>query len=252
MALGLWPKRLFGQDRREAGDFTFIAVNDLHFHDDACQPWFDKVVAQMKRSAPKAEFCLLGGDLADAGASRQLSGVRDAFSKLTIPIYAVPGNHDYLTETDRAAYERIFPRQSNYHFEHRGWQVVGLDTTEGTKSKGTVVSDATLRWLDQNVPQLDPHKPTLLFTHFPLNVFVFGCPLNSAAVLQRCASLNLQAIFSGHFHGFTEFPFAEAIMTTDRCCSRVRENHDGTPQKGWFVCRATNGRVSRRFVEFQA
>ena len=46
-------------------EFTFIAVNDLHFSDAACRPWFDKVVADMKRSAPKAEFCLLGSARVD-------------------------------------------------------------------------------------------------------------------------------------------------------------------------------------------
>jgi hypothetical protein len=33
-------------------------------------------------------------------------------------------------------------------------------------------------------------------------------------------------------------------------CSRVRQNHDGSPEKGWFVCNAVNGEIKRRFVEF--
>jgi hypothetical protein len=31
----------------------------------------------------------------------------------------------------------------------------------------------------------------------------------------------------------------------------VRQNHDGTPEKGWFVCQATRGEIRRRFVELQ-
>ena len=251
VALGLWPRRLPGAEKNLSGDFSFIAVNDLHFSNSVCRPWFDRVVAEMKRTAPNAAFCLLGGDLADTGLAEQLVGIRDAFKKLGIPVYAVPGNHDYQTATDRVEYERIFPKQINYCFDYQGWQLIGLDTTEGTKSTGTVVSDVTLHWLDENVPKLDRDKPTIVFTHFPLNVFVPVCPLNAGAVLQRCARLNLQAIFSGHFHGYTEGRFADALMTTDRCCSRVRGNHDRTPEKGWFLCQASNGRISRTFVEFQ-
>jgi hypothetical protein len=32
--------------------------------------------------------------------------------------------------------------------------------------------------------------------------------------------------------------------------SRVRQNHDGSPEKGCFVCQAVNGEIKRRFVEF--
>lgn len=251
LALGLGPRRLFGEAPAAPGEFTFIAVNDLHFSEPACRPWFDKVVAEMKRSAPRAEFCLLGGDLADNGTPAQLSGIRDAFAKLDIPVHAVVGNHDYLAGNNRSAYEEIFPRQINYRFEHRGWQIIGLDSSEGTKSKETVISETTLHWLDENVPQLARARPTIVFTHFPLGAFVFARPLNADAVLQRLAPLNVQAIFSGHFHGFTERRSRDAVLTTDRCCSRIRSNHDGTPEKGWFVCRAARGQVSRKFIEFQ-
>ncbi len=116
-------------------DFTFIAVNDLHALEDACRPWFDDVVRQMKASAPTAEFCLLGGDLAENGTPAQLTLIKDSFSALGIPCHAVVGNHDYQSATDRSAYERIFPEQINYSFTHRGWQIIGLDSSEGTKRK---------------------------------------------------------------------------------------------------------------------
>jgi hypothetical protein len=75
-------------------------------------------------------------------------------------------------------------------------------------------------------------------------------PVNADALLQRLTTHNVQAIFSGHFHGFTERHLRETTLTTDRCCSRVRNNHDGSKEKGWFVCQASHGRVTRQFVEF--
>ena len=40
-----------------------------------------------------------------------------------------------------------------------------------------------------------------------------------------------------------------AALTTDKCCAISRENHDGTPEKGYFICQAKAGRISRTFVE---
>jgi hypothetical protein len=250
LSLGVWPGRLRGADAPASRDFTFIAVNDLHALEAACRPWFDDVVRQMKASAPTAEFCLLGGDLAENGTPAQLTLIKDSFSALGIPCHAVVGNHDYQSATDRSAYEQIFPDQINYSFAHRGWQIIGLDSSEGTKAKGTRISATTLTWLDQNLPKLDLHRPTILFTHFPLGDSVWARPLNADDLLERCYGLNLQAVFCGHFHGFTERPFRQSIITTDKCCARVRSNHDGSPEKGWFVCQALNGGIKRRFVEF--
>jgi 3',5'-cyclic AMP phosphodiesterase CpdA len=250
LSLGLWPGRLRGADAPATHDFTFIAVNDLHALEEACRPWFDDVVRQMKASAPTAEFCLLGGDLAENGTPAQLTLIKDSFSALGIPCHAVVGNHDYQLATDRSAYERIFPEQINYSFTHRGWQIIGLDSSEGTKAKETRISATTLAWLDQNLSKLDNRRPTILFTHFPLGDSVWARPFNADDLLERCYGFNLQAVFCGHFHGFTERKLGHSIITTDRCCARVRQNHDGTPEKGWFVCQAVNGEIKRRFVEF--
>ena len=136
LSLGVWPGHLCGADAPAHDDFTFIAVNDLHALEDACRPWFDDVVRQMKASAPTAEFCLLGGDLAENGTPAQLNLIKDSFSALGIPCHAVVGNHDYQSAKDRSAYEQIFPEQINYFFTHRGWQIIGLDSSEGTEVEG--------------------------------------------------------------------------------------------------------------------
>src|SRR6266511_3817183 len=151
LSLGVWPGRLRGENAPAHDDFTFIAVNDLHALEEACRVWFDDVVRQMKTSAPTAEFCLLVGDLAENGTPAQLNLIKDSFSALGIPCHAVVGNHDFESATDRSAYERIFPEQINYSFTHRGWQIIGLDSSEGTKAKETRISASTLAWLDEKL-----------------------------------------------------------------------------------------------------
>lgn len=251
LGMGLWPGRLRAQDsgKGESG-WTFLAVNDLHFAEPAvCGPWFEKVVLAMKASAPDAEFCLLGGDQANDGKRNQIAGVRDVFQGLRISVYATPGNHDYSDDGSRNDYDQLFPGQLNQMFEHRGWQVIGLDSTEGTKYINTNIQPGTFAWLDQNLPKFDASKPTILWTHFPLGPSAKYRPGNSNDLLERFRDFNVQAAFSGHWHGFTEATWRNALMTTNRCCARVRGNHGKTKEKGWFVCRVKDGRVTREFVQ---
>lgn len=229
--------------------WSFIAVNDLHFHDAACTPWFEKTVAAMKQSAPEATFCLLGGDLADEAKPAQFAGALDAFKKLGIPLYSTPGNHDYATDTDRTTYDTLLPGQTNQVFTHRGWQFVGLDTSEGTKWGDTHIQPGTFEWLDANLLKLDKSAPTVIWTHFPLGTGVAHRPLNADALLEKLSVLNIRAAYSGHWHAFTEKTWHDAVFTTDRCCSRFRDNHDGTKEKGWFVCTVSGDKIDRRFVQ---
>ena len=76
-------------------------------------------------------------------------------------------------------------------------------------------------------------------------------PLNADDLLDRFREFNLRAVFSGHYHAFTECQRGETVFTTDRCCALKRENHDGTKEKGYFVCEAREGRIEKKFVEYK-
>ncbi len=233
-------------DRRP---FRFVVVNDLHHAAPECDPFFAALIAQMRTHAG-VEFALVLGDLADSGKPADLEAVRDHLRNLGVPFYPVPGNHDYVAPNDRRAYEEIFPDRINYWFRHRGWQFVGLDSTQGTDYQNTRIPAATLAWLDTNLPLLDPHAPTVVFTHFPLGEGVPMRPLNADEALARLGRLNLQAVLGGHYHAFTERRFQGATVVTGRCCSRLRGNHDGTKLKGYWLAAASEGKLTLEFVPF--
>ena len=246
IALGLQP---FARAAESGDGFTFIAVNDLHFFSDECVPFFRIVAAKMRESVPDAAFCLMAGDVADGGETAQYAGLRTAFAGLGIPLHPVPGNHDFIKDGDRSAYDAAFPEKLNYTFNHGGWQFLGLDSTQGTDFAETNISPATLTWLDTTIPTLDPAAPTVAFTHFPLGKDVTYRPLNADAVLEKLRKLNLRATFSGHWHGLNEQRLDRADIIVNRCCARIRGNRDGSPLKGWWVCHAKpNGNITRRFA----
>lgn len=256
LALGLspgpfgWPGALRAQGAGNAGEFSFIAVNDTHYITEECGAFLERVFKQMK-THEKIDFCLHAGDLCDNGKREQLGGVRELVKSYGVPTYVTIGNHDHLTQTDRMAYEELYPDRLNYRFEHKGWQLIGLDTSEGQKYNNTTIQPSTLKWLDDNLPKLIKTKPTVVFTHFPLGATTPSRPQNADDVLERFKEYNLQAVFNGHFHGYTERQFGKATITTNRCCALKRNNHDGTKEKGYFVCQAKDGKITRTFVEMK-
>lgn len=250
LAAALWPGILSAQGKSVEDDFYFLVVNDTHYLNRRCSDWLDKVIGQMKAHRQKIDFCLHLGDLGEDGNAIQIRSVREHFKQLQVPVHTVIGNHDYVSQADRSLFEVFITSDLNYHFEHMGWQFIGLDTTEGQNSRNTSISSSTLRWLDIRLPKLDKLRPTVLFTHFPMGPLVPGRPKNATDLLARFKEFNLRAVFNGHFHGSSERKLGNAVMTTNKCCAISREkNHDGTTEKGYFLCHARDGKIERTFVE---
>jgi hypothetical protein len=238
--------------RAQAGAFRFLVVNDLHHGEAGDDPFFRSLVAQM-RSHGEVDFCLMVGDIADRGLPSSLAAVRAIFGGLRVPLYAVPGNHDNDVEKTTRIYSEAFPGRLNYTFAHEGWQFVGLDSTEGEKFQNTRIADASLAWLDATLPSLDRARPTVLFTHFPLAEGVNLRPLNAGDVLARFKGLNLRATFGGHYHARIERRLGDTPLVINACCSRLRDNHDGSLEEGYLLCLAQpDGRLTWEFVEYVA
>jgi predicted MPP superfamily phosphohydrolase len=249
LSAGLWPGVLQAGGAGGSDNFHFVVVNDVHYLNAHCGKWFEGVVQRMKTHPEKFEFCLLAGDLTEHGKPEQMAPMRDLLPGLGKPTYVVIGNHDYRTPDDRRAYDHMFPGRSNYRFEYNNWQFVALDTTDGQRAYGTSVKPHTLHWLDETLPKLDKKRPTVVFTHFPLGPHVITRPDNARQLLARFKEYNLQAVFCGHYHGFTERHVRETTLTTNRCCSLWHPNHDGTKEKGYFLCHAKEGMIERTFIQ---
>jgi predicted MPP superfamily phosphohydrolase len=250
LAACLWPGSGCAGDGR-AEEFSFLAINDLHFTDEHCGPYFQRVVKQIKAGGGGLDFCLLVGDLSEDGRAEQIAPVRDIFKTLGVPVYSVIGNHDHLSDADCRPYKELIGGKLDYSFEHKGWQVVVADVAEGRKA-AVQASKGALDNLARAAAALPAERPVILVTHFPLGPATPQRVLNADDVLDRLKERNLRAVINGHFHGFSERHVGQTVFTTDRCCSLRRQNHDGTKEKGYFVCRAKDGQVTRTFVEVPA
>lgn len=255
LAIGAWPgARATGQQKNEPGTvkpIRFISINDPHHEDEACDPWMEALFRQI-RTTENAAMCFCIGDLANSGKRASLEAIKRLSVHAGMPFHPSPGNHDLDESPVDGFYETLFPGRRNYVIRENGWQFVVIDSTEGDKWVDVTIAETTLDWLDETLPTLDPHAPLVLLTHFPLAAEVRMCPLNAEAVLARFIGHNLRGVFGGHFHGLTRNARGAIQLNTCACVSRVRDNHDKTPQKGYFVIDGdAHGNLRIEFVEFK-
>lgn len=251
LAAGLWPGAIRAATAgRKFPEFVFVAANDFHHREAACDPWFEALFHQIA-AHEGVSFCLGLGDLAHQGSPESIRAIDRMAREAGLRLYATPGNHDNDLDGTTAVFEQVLPGQLNYRFEHQGWQFVVIDSTEGTKWDQTRVQPATLAWLDAELPRIDAGQPLVLCTHFPLASSTPHCVINAEEVLARFENHNLQLTMGGHYHGRTEVAHGRAALVTNVCCSRVAGNHDGTAKKGYWLCRTqADGTILREFVKF--
>jgi hypothetical protein len=249
LAAGLWPGRLCAAASQPlAGRFRWVVANDFHHANAECNPWME---ALFRHWAQIEDVTLvLGlGDLADRGHRESLLAIRDLAVRHQLELLVCPGNHDLDLSPVEGFWSEVFPGQRNQVHERAGWRFILLDTTEGPKWNEVTIAAETLTWLDTEVPRLDPRVPTVVATHFPLAPEVRMCPLNAESLLARLLGLNLQGVFSGHFHGISAHRRGTTELVTNACVARVRGNHDGTTTKGYWRCEGReDGTLRREFV----
>jgi hypothetical protein len=253
LAAGLWPGALRAEAApaaARAGEIVFAAPNDFHHDEPACDPWFEALFRQIG-SHPGLQLCLGVGDLAHRGKRASFEAIARLSRLANVPFLPVAGNHDCDVTGDTSLYAEIFPGRLNYTTVQQGWQFVAIDTTAGTAWEKTVTTAATLTWLDGALATLDPRRPTILFTHFPLLPPAKHCILNAEEVLTRFGPFNLRLVLTGHYHAKTTVRRGPYELVTNVCCSRVAGNHDGSTEKGYWLCRGSAaGQVTREFVPF--
>lgn len=253
LAVGAWPGAVMAADKKskaKVGRVRFVVTNDYHHEEAACDPWMRALFAQVA-ATEGAEFCFGLGDLANSGKLESLELIRDLSARIGMPFYPTPGNHDLDISPVGGFYEEVFPGRRNYTFTQNGWQFVVVDTTDGDKWKETMISEETLAWLDETMPTLDPEAPMVLATHFPMASEVLSCPINEESLLVKFLGHNLVSVFGGHYHAETEYRRGKTPLVTNVCVARVRDNHDGTNYKGYWVCDGSpDGTLERTFVPF--
>ncbi|MCC5977578.1 MAG: metallophosphoesterase [Salinarimonas sp.] len=154
-----------------------VQLSDLHLRADGRYPRHDAgaalslAVSVINRMRPRSDAVLFTGDLLDR-STRDYTPVRLMLRALSVPLLAVPGNHD-----DPAAFRRAFGNDLAYAPEHLSFvhacadgRVIGLDSNGPGGS--AMLDSGRLAWLEDRLREDD--RPTLIGMHHP--PFTTGMP----------------------------------------------------------------------------
>lgn len=198
------------KEKEQAATMQAILITDLHLRDPDSSPEAAAhaacIGAHLDRAvglAPKAECCILMGDLADAGEPGAYRWLKERLDALPFPAVPMLGNHD-----ERPAFRALFQDhvdssgfiQSARDFGDR--RLICLDTLDPGVPGGILCRDR-LDWLDD---QLGKGGEVGLFLHHPpcdigdpaLDPIKLSNADDLAALLRRHGTV--RQIFFGHVH----------------------------------------------------
>jgi Icc protein len=175
-----------------------LQLSDIHFRADGGNvdgrepdERLRLVLDAWQRTARPVDLVVLTGDLADDGSFAACRRLSAALAPLSVPVIAVPGNHD-RADVVRAVFGADGATAG-------GWDVIGVDTSRPDQIHGTVDVAAVTERLDAG-----DGRPTLLAMHHPPTgpsahrwFQLEGAEELLAALASRP---QVRAIMSGHLH----------------------------------------------------
>lgn len=188
-------------------DFYFVALSDNQARGTVeTNPIFEEVFAQVAAINPI--FFTNSGDLVQGSDSLEVlndmfTAVQQTVSEASVPMYPIPGNHDY--DTGLATYSDFFG-SPNYSYDVGPVHFIGLSTS-GSSSKGVVTSDQ-LAWLQTEFEQTtQPYS--IIYFHHPLSVPSWGKPeccfadtTNRDDVAAFLDQQQVDFVINGHSQGY--------------------------------------------------
>ncbi len=149
----------------------FVHFSDFHHKGDAT--YAAEVVRTINQLAP--EFVCFTGDLVEHS-----SYLREALSyiaQIRVPVYGIPGNHDYWSHSPFEEYERVFAATGG------AWLV---DRSIVLPGHGIELVGMAVRGIHAFSPPLAARR--ILMTHYPM-------------FADRMAEYGFELILAGHSHG---------------------------------------------------
>ncbi|HEY0742543.1 MAG TPA: metallophosphoesterase [Chryseosolibacter sp.] len=218
--------------------FSFLHLTDMHVRRKRQgHIGYEACIAHVNRHQGKADFVLMGGDLAFDGNYTakdefidQIELYKSASDKLKMPYYNSIGNHDVLGWNARRKVavddpdlgkklimDKLGMKSSYYSFNHKGWHFVVLDSIHpieadhGTSYKGKF-GEEQLEWLRFDLGK-HAGMPTVVMTHIaafchlgqmngdpkfnPFGHMVVEDTVAFRTIIERH---NVKAVLQGHSH----------------------------------------------------
>lgn len=221
-------------------DFVLAQISDLHIKAGGRLSYrkvdtlgaLEAAVARLNTLTPRPDAVAITGDLTDFGTPEEYAEVRTVLDTLTLPWFAIAGNHD-----SRPAFRDAFRDCDwlNPQAEFIQWcvdrfpvRLIGLDSTVAEQPWGELCP-ARLAWLQEQLAAA-PDKPTIVMLHH--HPFISGIDhmdrqnLRDTPALARILDDAPQVlrVLCGHVHRFMVSQLGNTIV-----CSAPGTSHQVTP-----------------------
>jgi hypothetical protein len=224
-----------------AGIVSWVHFGDLHMTTRQEQNFRDflSLVEEVNRTmADSLNFAYLPGDNADHGKAEEYALVREGLDRLTLPWFAIVGDHDVHPKR-HYNFLRFLTPQPFYRFEVGSYRFFALDALVSDDPKVFDISSEQLDWLQQELELASAiHKRSVLFLHcYPSELGKSSSPLRD--LIRRHAVL---LVDMGHTHYNEIAHDGQTLYTATRSTGQIEEG-----PVGFSITNLDNGVVSWRF-----
>jgi 3',5'-cyclic-AMP phosphodiesterase len=228
---------------------SWVHFGDLHASDDDRYESLDHLKSMIGLVnlylADRVDFAFLPGDNANNGTPEQFQRIVDAVSASKLPLYAIPGDHDYEPRNLDAfnAFTHAPLPMSRFVNGHR---CLFLDVVSaGRGGPDFRLSGADLQWLESELASsLRDREPPVVFMHaYPGDID------NGPALAYAFARANVAMVDTGHTHYNELLNDGWVVYAATRSTGQIEEDN-GRP--GFSVAAVDGGVVSWKFHPFDA
>jgi len=189
-----WPRDISSRlpEPVAGGNWTFIAMGDPQGHD-----WNVEAAGELA-DAMGARFILLLGDVVASGEQAQYDSLTRAMGNVSVPVFAVPGNHDVMNQGAVRFLRTFGPFEGRFDFG--GVRFVLLDTSSQT------FGDQGASYLSGAAAGRPAGERLVVATHTsPLDPRPHGSdpyldPGGSARLMAAVESAGADLLLAGHVH----------------------------------------------------
>ena len=173
-------------------------------------------------------FVVITGDVTDLGSDVQLRKAKSLLSKLKVPYYIIPGNHDtHWSENYGQTFLELW-QDDKFAFDNNGVRHIGLNTGIPWQGYDGHFTPEDLGWLDSVVTATPANEKIFFYTHHPLDATID----NWFKAVNILSKRNIQVLLCGHGHmikiltfnnipSFMNRPVVSKIATTGYTIAEV-------------------------------